>query len=142
MLAEMWSAAKCRDECRFHAKQLRRFWRVIDDREWWMIVDLFESRVDDANSINYLLLVLEDNSNYEKFTRDPRFYTAGLSVCRKHLEDRKEDVQLADELAADNDRRSTERGGDFKDAVAAIFKSLYDQAPEHLRSRLLRRCAE
>jgi hypothetical protein len=70
-IKQVWAKAKDRQEETFSPAQVARLWRVIDHHDWWMIAKLVEQRCDAANTISYMLIVLEDDDNYDQFYKPP-----------------------------------------------------------------------
>ena len=90
-IEQMWSAGNGKS-CSLSSQQAAKLWRVIDHHEFWMIVDLFESRMGDAKTIGYMVIVLEDENNYVKYYREARYFdrTYPASSCGKQIEHRDE----------------------------------------------------
>ena len=84
LFVDMWVAQKQLEApVRLYDDQIKKLWRIVDHYEWWMIVDVFENRGDDARTINYMLAILDDETNYDRFAYDPRSYQPVIPSGKK-----------------------------------------------------------
>ena len=88
-----------------------RFWRVVDHHEWWMVESLIDQWVEKANTVHYLIKVLETDSQYDKFTKTRRFQTGEAAWQREQEDERKNEVERPNPFLQD---RVTKRSGQMQ----------------------------